>query len=238
MLPHRLPGAHHIATPQRGEQRLPVAEPLQPPGAAGNMHIELLPQRAAVHLQPDPLYRRQQHLVLRRPGEHQMEQTSVILRGVVESDCPLLLFNNPLQIVDIGAGGHFRGKGGDVALQQLARLENFKRADVAAEQLLLFAVVLVRNAHDIHPGSLTNIHRPLQLQHQQRFAHDGPADAIGFGNMAFRRQTRPDRVAPLRDLGAQVITNLLIGLLFRRNYRFFHKITCALHACESNTPLS
>ena len=39
-------------------------------------------------------------------------------------------------------------------------------------------------------------------------------------------------------LGAQVITNLLIGLLFRRNYRFFHKITCALHACESNTPLS
>lgn len=121
MLPHRLPCAHHIATPQRGEQGLPVAEPFQPPCAAGNMHIELLPQRAAVHLQPDPLYRRQQHLVLRRPGEHQMEQTSVILRGVVESDCPLLLFNNPLQIVDIGAGGHFRGKGGDVALQQLAR---------------------------------------------------------------------------------------------------------------------
>ena len=134
-----------------------------------------------------------------------MEQTSVILRGVVESDCPLLLFNNPLQIVDIGAGGHFCGKGGDVALQQLARLENFKRADVAAEQLLLFAVVLVGNAHDIHPGSLTNIHRPLQLQHQQRLAHDGPADAIGFGNMAFRRQTRPDGVMPLRDLGAQVI---------------------------------
>ena len=167
-----------------------------------------------------------------------MEQAGVILGGIVESDSPLLLLDNPLQIVDIGAGGHFRGKGGDIALQQLARLENFKRTDVAAEQLLFFAVVFMRDTHDVHPGSLTDIHRPLQLQHQQRFAHNGPADAIGFGNMAFRRQTRPDRVAPLRDLGAQVITNLLIGLLFRRNYRFFHKITCALHACESNTPLS
>ncbi len=60
------------------------------------MHIELLPQRAAVHLQPDPLYRRQQHLVLRRPGEHQMEQTAlscaVSLRAIARCSCSIIRF--------------------------------------------------------------------------------------------------------------------------------------------------
>ena len=139
---------------------------------------------------------------MRRAGQHQVKQPGVILAGIVGGNRPLFLLDNPLQVIDIGAGGHFGGKSGDIALQQLAGLQDFERPDVAAQHLFFLAIVLVRDAHHVHPGALANVDRPLQLQHQQRFADDGPAHAVGLGDIAFRRQARPDGIAPLRNLCA------------------------------------
>ncbi len=96
------------------------------------MGVKLLPQRAAVHLDPDAFDSRQQHLILRRARQHQVEQSTVVLAGVIERNRPLLLFDNLLKVVDICAGGHLRGESGNVTLQQLTRLQDFKRANVAA----------------------------------------------------------------------------------------------------------
>ena len=129
-----------------------------------------------------------------------MEQTSVILRGVVESDCPLLLFNNPLQIVDIGAGGHFRGKGGDVAFEELARLQDLKGADVAVQKTFFFVFVFFRNTHHINARTLADIHRALQLQHQQCLTHDGTTYAVLLSNITLGRQTGTYGIVPLDNL--------------------------------------
>ena len=125
------------------------------------MSVKLLPQRAAVHLDPDALDSRQQHLVLRRPGQHQVEQAAVVLAGIVERNRPLLLFDNLLEVVDICAGGHLRGESGNVTLQQLARLQDFKWPNVAAQHLLFLTVAFLRNTHHVHAGALANINRPL-----------------------------------------------------------------------------
>ena len=88
---------------------------------------------------------------MRRAGQHQVKQPGVVLAGIVSGNGPLLLLDNALQVIDIGAGGHFGGKGGDVALQQLAGLQDFEGPDVAAQHLFFLTIVLVRDAHHIHP---------------------------------------------------------------------------------------
>ncbi|MNY30242.1 hypothetical protein D3C86_1643370 [compost metagenome] len=60
-----------------------------------------------------------------------MEHLVVILAVIVSGNRALFLLDDAAQVVDIRAGRHFRGKGRNVAFEQLARLQNFKRADVA-----------------------------------------------------------------------------------------------------------
>ena len=164
------------------------------------MAIELLPQRTAVHVMPDALNRRQQHLVLCGPSQHQVEHFVVVLTAIVDGNRPLLLLDNAAQVVDVRPCRHFCGKGSDVAFKQLTRLENFKRPNVTVQKTLFLVFMLFRNAHHVHARPLANIHRPLKLKHQQRLAHDSAADAIRLGDVALRRQTRSHGIMPLDNL--------------------------------------
>ncbi|MNC35966.1 hypothetical protein D3C75_844660 [compost metagenome] len=118
-----------------------------------------------------------------------MEHLAVILAQIVYRDRALLLLENSLKVVDVRFGRHFCGECRNITFQQLTRLEHFKRANIAAEKGFFFRFIFCRNAHDIHTGTLANIHCALQFEHQQCFTNNRAADAIGFSNITFRRQT-------------------------------------------------
>lgn len=122
MLEHCLPGAHDVTAAQRGQDGLPVTQPFQAVRAAGDVVGKLLPQRTAVHVMPDTLHRRQQHLILRRARQDQMEHLIVVLTIIVGGNRALLLLDNTAQIVDVCTGRHFGGKRGNIAFEELTGL--------------------------------------------------------------------------------------------------------------------
>ena len=125
------------------------------------MGVELLPERATVHVMPDAFDGGQQHLILRCPRQHQMEHLVVVLAVIVGGDRPLLLLDDAAQVIDVRPGRHLRSKGGNVTLKQLARLQNLERADVAVKEALFLVLMLFRNAHHVDAGTLANIHGAL-----------------------------------------------------------------------------
>ena len=54
---------------------------------AGDVAIKLLPQRTAVHVMPDTLHRRQQHLILRRARQDQMEHLIAVTSWAPGRQC-------------------------------------------------------------------------------------------------------------------------------------------------------
>src|SRR5690606_7734663 len=97
----------------------------------------------------------------------------------------------------------------------------------AVQEALFFVFMLFWNAHDIDAGTLANIHRPLQLKHEQRLTHNGSAHAIGFSDIALRRQAGANGIVTLDNLRAQILANLLVLFFFRWDNGLIHNITCA-----------
>ena len=90
---------------------------------------------------------------------------------------------------DIFPGCLQGGKFGDIALQQLAGLQQFKRTGIIA----MIDVRALRRAFSdgviehVDPGAAAHFDQPFNLQHDQRLADHGAGHVQHLGDFAFRR---------------------------------------------------
>ncbi len=106
-----------------------------------------------------------------------------------------------------------RGQGGHPRLEVAARGVDFGPIDVLEPEHRLECLAYVSAPDFAHEGAaaktVLNAHQPLELEHAQRFAHRGSADAESLGERSFIGKTIAGRDTSTEDIAPDLLHDLL-----------------------------
>ena len=105
---------------------------------------------------------------MRGLGDSEMELHITAFRTIrfAGGQLPLFQLQRLAHFDDIFAGGLQRGKFGDVAFQQLSRLEQLKRACIIAMiHIRTVDGLRIRIVEHVDPSATTHVHQTFNFQH-------------------------------------------------------------------------
>src|SRR6266508_3963286 len=166
------------------------------------MSLQAPPQFRA--LVPQPFDHKLQRAVARRLGDAQVEFAVARLARREIVDVPLHVQDAPSQVVEVGMRRHRCRHCGDLALDELARLQQLERSRPCIARR---GARGSRRGHE-DPGPDANLDQPAHFQRNDRLAHRCAAYAERSRQLAFRRQPRARQEFAARDQLRDLVRDL------------------------------
>lgn len=146
---------------------------------------------------------------MRGGGDGRVEQPVALDAVTAVLDLPGHLGEGHAHGDEVLVRSAFGGQFGELGLQGLAGVEDIGQAPATLDHLL-DGLDIEAVPDEIRPAAVPGLDQPLDLQHDDRLLHGGPADAEAGGQVALGREPVAGPEPALGDVLAQPVEHLLV----------------------------